>query len=127
MSKIQDTEDIYIYHEENPPIPVCKLVADEIGNSDILDGTLSGRLCGIVSAAECGDSRDLGNCHSVTELGGLDTTSAGLLFAIFSTALGPLTSGMTCCCVAASTPSVSVLDEGSPSRGPSNPGGDDVR
>jgi hypothetical protein len=33
------------------PIPVCKLVAEEIGKSDVLDSTvtLSGGLCGVVS------------------------------------------------------------------------------
>ena len=63
----------------------------------------------------------------MTELGGMDTTSAGLLFANLSTALDSLTSGTTCSCVDASTPSVSVFDEGSPSSGLSNPVGDGVR
>ena len=44
-----------IYHEENLPIPVCKLVAEESGKSDMLDSTLSGGLCGIVRASGCGD------------------------------------------------------------------------
>lgn len=48
----------YMYfYCDNPPIPVCKLVAEESEKSDILDSTLSCGLCGVVGAAGCGGSR----------------------------------------------------------------------
>lgn len=107
------------YHGENPPILVCKLVAEE-RKSDGLSSMLSGGLWGIVSASSCGGSRDR---HSVTEVSGTDTTSvAALLLANVSTAWGLCTSGMTCSSIHVS-PSISVFEDGSPS----NPAGDGVR
>ena len=42
----------YINHGDH--IVVCKLVAEESGKSDVLNGMLSGGLCGIVGASDCG-------------------------------------------------------------------------
>jgi hypothetical protein len=41
------------YHREDSNIPVCELVAEESRKSDVLDRTLSGGLCGVVSAVGC--------------------------------------------------------------------------
>ena len=46
------------YHWENPPIPVCKLVAEESGKSDVLDRMLVGGLCGLNNASGSGGNRD---------------------------------------------------------------------
>jgi hypothetical protein len=115
------------HHGENLPIPVCKLVAEESGKSDVLDSTLSGGLWGIMSDSGCRGSCDWRNRHSVTDVGETETTSAGVLLAIFPTTLAPLTADITSSCDVVSTPSVRVFDDGSPSRGLSNPVGDGVR
>jgi hypothetical protein len=116
------------YYGENGPILVCKLVAEESGKSDILDSTLSGGLCGIVIASVCGGSRDWRSRHSATDDRGTDTTSAGELSTNVSFDLGPLASGMSssCAVIVISTPSVSVCDDGGPSRGLNNGAGDGV-
>jgi hypothetical protein len=115
------------YYGENGPILVCKLVAEESGKSDILDSTLSGGLCGIVIESVCGGSRDWRNRHSATEDRGTDTTSAGVLSTNVSFDLGPLASGMSSSCAVISTASVSVCDDGGPSRGLNKGAGDGVR
>ena len=85
---------------------------------EVLDSTLSGGLRGTVCASGCGDCRDRGirSRHSSTNVGGTDITSAGVPFANDSTALGPLSSDMTCSCVDFSTP-LGVSDNGNPCRG----------
>lgn len=117
---------IYIYHGENLPILVCRLVADEGGIYDVFNSTLSGGLCGIVNASGCGSGRGWRDRRSAIDVGGMDTTSAGILFANFSTSSVSPTSDMICSCVAVSPPSVSTFDDGSPSRGLSKEIGDDA-
>ena len=115
-------------HGENLPILVYKLVAVERVKSDVLDSTLSGGLCGIITASECGGSRDWCNRHSATDEGsGRDTTSGGVLFGIVSTALVPVALSLTSSCVAIPTPSVSVFGDECPSSGFSEAIPDGVR
>ena len=104
------------YHGENHPILVYKLVAVEREKSDVLDSTLSGGLRGIITASECGGSRDWCNRHSATEEGpGRDTSSGGVLFGNVSTALVPDALGMTSSRVGIPTPSISVFADECPS------------
>jgi hypothetical protein len=111
-------KEISTYHGENPHVLVCKLVAEESGKSDIVDSTLSGGLCGVVPASGSGVSCDCCNRHSATEgNAGMYAASGGVLFGNVTTALLALALGTTCSCVVASTPSVSVFDDESPSRG----------
>lgn len=114
---------IYTYHGENL---VCRLVADEGGIYDVLDDTLSDGLCGIVTASGCGSGRAWRDRRSAMAVGGTEKTSAGILFANVSPSSTCLTSVMTCPCVVVSPPSISILDDGSPSRGLSMEVGDDV-
>jgi hypothetical protein len=46
------------FHGANLPIPVCRLVAEDSEKSEALGNTLSGGLCGMVSASGGGGSRD---------------------------------------------------------------------
>jgi hypothetical protein len=54
-TQIQDTEQ-YTNNAENLPIQIHKLMTEESGKSDVLDSTLSGGLCGVVTASGCRDS-----------------------------------------------------------------------
>jgi hypothetical protein len=135
VSKIQMAHETAIhatekleYHEDNLPIPVCKLVAEESGKSDVLDKKLPGGLCGLISASGSGANRDQCNRHSATDVGaGRGTTSGGVLFGNVLISSVPLASGMSCSCVVISTPSVSIFDDESPSEGLSNSIGGGIR
>jgi len=121
LSKIQRKK--YAYHGENPPMLVCKLVADEGGKPDVLENMLSGGLCGIVAASGCGSGRDR---HSAADVGGTDTISVGILFADVSTSSVSLLSGMTWPCMIISNPCGGILNDGSPGRALRKEVGDDV-
>ena len=78
----------YILYHGDHILVLRKLVAEESGKSDVLDGMLSLGLCSIVSASGCGSN------------------SAMVLLAAVSGS-----------CVVVCAPSVSILDDESPRRG----------
>jgi hypothetical protein len=98
----------YTNHEEDLPASVYKLMIEERGKSVVLENTLSGGLCGIVTVS--GGSCDRRNRHSVTDVGEMATTSGGAL----STNVTAASESLACSCEAVSTPSTRVFGDGSP-------------